>query len=298
MRIGVVRQGDEAVVAIEENGSWIDFTRAFRVFELAEHQRLGLPIRDILSMLRSEMFDTTTFRSLLDYLRAHRLTENYALQPPHIFELPFRPGKIIAIGRNYLAHAQETGHDAPKEPIFFSKAPTACIGPNQPIVIRNHYGRVDHEAEFAVVIGKTCKDVRLDKARECIAAYSLINDVTAREMQKRDIEAGHPWFRSKSLDTFCPFGPYLVLRESIAWPPLVEISCRVNDEIRQRSNTGLFIYGLPEIIAYVSRYMTLEPGDVIATGTPEGISPLSPGDVVEVCIPEIGVLRNPVNAEM
>jgi len=122
----------------------------------------------------------------------------------------------------------------------------------------------------------------------------LLNDVTAREMQKKDIDAGHPWFRSKSLDTFCPFGPYMVLRDALPWPLEVDIECAVNGEIRQKSNTRHFIFKLPELIAYVSRFITLEPGDVLSTGTPEGIAPLHPGDTVEVRVPEIGVLRNPV----
>ncbi|MDZ4861680.1 MAG: fumarylacetoacetate hydrolase family protein [Candidatus Hydrogenedentes bacterium] len=294
MKIGVVRRDDESIVAVSIDGRWVDFTRAFRVYELLEHQRLGMPIRDLLELLRAGMLEADRMHEIMAALNKHALIEKYALREPLSFELPYRPGKIIAIGRNYAAHAAETGHDAPTEPIFFSKSPTACIGPDQAIVTRPEYGRVDHEGELAVVIGRVAKQVSPENARECVAAYTLLNDVTAREMQKRDIDAGHPWFRSKSLDTFCPFGPYLVLREALAWPITVDISCTVNGEVRQASNTGRFIFGLPEIISYVTQFITLEPGDVISTGTPEGISAIMPGDVVEVRVPEIGVLRNPV----
>lgn len=294
MKIGVVRLGNESVVALETDGLWIDFTRAYRTYELLEHQRLGMPVHDVLELLRCGLVDSEALSPILAALRRHDVLEKCALQGPLTFELPYRPGKIIAIGRNYAAHAAETGHEPPKEPIFFSKSPTACIGPDQPIVTRPDYGRVDHEGELAVVIGKMTKDVLPRDVHAHIAAYALVNDVTAREMQKKDIDAGHPWFRSKSLDTFCPFGPYLVLRDALPWPLEVDIECAVNGHVRQRSNTARFIFKLPELIAYVSRFITLEPGDVISTGTPEGIAPLQPGDVVEVRVPEIGVLSNPV----
>ena len=294
MKIGVVRLENESVVAAEIDGRWFDFTRAYRIYELLEHRRLGMPVRNVLQLLQGGLMDSAALTPIIAALRRHAVMDKCALIGPLNFELPYRPGKIVAIGRNYAAHAAETGHDAPTEPIFFSKSPTACVGPEQAIVIRPEYGRVDHEGELAVVIGQTTKDIAPERARDCIAAYALVNDVTAREMQKKDIDAGHPWFRSKSLDTFCPFGPYLVLRDALPWPLEVDIECAVNGVVRQKSNTGRFIFALPELIAYVSRFTTLEPGDVISTGTPEGIAPLQPGDSVEVRVPQIGVLRNPV----
>ncbi|NUM56555.1 MAG: fumarylacetoacetate hydrolase family protein [Candidatus Hydrogenedentes bacterium] len=294
MKIGVVRLESESAVALEVDGRWFDFTRAYRIYELMERQRLGMPVRDVLELLRMGLVDPSALSPILAEFRRHSIVDKCALTGPLSFELPYRPGKIVAIGRNYAAHAAETGHDVPKEPIFFSKAPTSCIGPDQAIVIRPAYGRVDHEGELAVVIGRTAKDISPADARACIAAYALVNDVTAREMQREDIAAGHPWFRSKSLDTFCPFGPYLVLRDALPWPLEVDIECAVNGEVRQKSNTRHFIFKLPELIAYVSRFVTLEPGDVLSTGTPEGIAALHPGDVVEVRVPEIGVLRNTV----
>lgn len=294
MKIGVVAREGESIVAVEAENRWIDFTRAYRIYELLEHQRLGLPIRDILELLQRGVLSADGLAPVIAAIRKHAAMDKCALSGQISFALPYRPGKIIAIGRNYAAHAAETGHDVPAEPIFFSKSPTACIGPDQAIVVRSEYGRVDHEGELAVVIGKTAKNVASEDAFDHIAAYSLMNDVTAREMQRKDIDAGHPWFRSKSLDTFCPFGPYLVLRDALPWPLEVDIECAVNGEVRQHSNTRHFIFKIPELIAYVSRFITLEPGDVISTGTPEGIAALNPGDTVEVRVLEIGVLRNSV----
>ena len=294
MKIGVMSRDGESVVVVEVEKRWIDFTRAYRIFELLEHQRLGLPVRDILELIQRGLLNDGGLTPVIEAIRKHAAIEKCAINGPISFTLPYRPGKIIAIGRNYAAHAAETGHDVPKEPIFFSKSPTACIGPDQAIVVRNEYGRVDHEGELAVIIGKTAKDVSQEDASDHIVAYSLMNDVTAREMQRKDIDAGHPWFRSKSLDTFCPFGPYLVLCDALPSPLEVGIECAVNGNIRQQSNTRHFIFKIPELIAYVSRFITLEPGDVISTGTPEGIAALVPGDSVEVRVPEIGVLRNPV----
>lgn len=294
MKLGVVMRDGETIVAVETEKRWIDFTRAYRSDELLEHQRLGMPIRDILELLQRGLLNNGGMAPVLAAIRKHSAIDKCAINGPLPFTLPYRPGKIIAIGRNYAAHAAETGHDVPKEPIFFSKSPTACIGPDQAIVVRSEYGRVDHEGELAVIIGKTAKDVAPENAYEHVAAYSLMNDVTAREMQRKDIDAGHPWFRSKSLDTFCPFGPYLVLRDALHWPLEVDIVCAVNGDVRQQSNTRHFIFKIPELIAYVSRFITLEPGDVISTGTPEGIAALAPGDSVEVRVPEIGVLRNTV----
>ncbi|MBM3290754.1 MAG: fumarylacetoacetate hydrolase family protein, partial [Candidatus Hydrogenedentes bacterium] len=240
------------VVAAEIDGRWIDFTRAYRIYELMESRRLGMPVRNVLELLRAGLVGPAALDPILDAFRRHAVIEKCALTGPLSFDLPFRPGKVVAIGRNYAAHAAETGHDVPKEPIFFAKSPTACIGPDQPIVTRPEYGRVDHEGELAVVIGRVTKGVAPAEVRECIAGYALLNDVTAREMQKKDIDAGHPWFRSKSLDTFCPFGPYMVLRDALPWPLEVDIECAVNGEIRQKSNTRHFIFKLPELIAYVS----------------------------------------------
>lgn len=292
MRVGVIDINEEPAVVLEDQGRWFDFTGAHRVFQLIEHQFLGMPVRSVAEILQAGHFNQTYFGRVIALLEEHAMTDKYTIETPSAFRLPLRPGKVIGVGRNYAAHAHETGHEVPSEPIFFSKATTACIGDGEAIVIRESYGRVDHEGELAIVVGRRCRDVQEEDARECIAGYTLLNDVTAREMQKRDIENAHPWFRSKSLDTFCPLGPYIVLRDDLPWPMEVDIEVKVNGETRQKSNTRQFIFPVPRLIAHITRFMTLEPGDVIATGTPEGISPIHAGDIVEVIVPEIGVLRN------
>ena len=205
-----------------------------------------------------------------------------------------RPGKIVCLGRNYVAHAEESGMPVPQEPIVFPKASSAVIGPGDPIVHHKICTRVDHEVELAVVIGDQCRYVRGEDALEKVLGYTVINDVTARDMQKRDIESRNPWFRSKSLDTFCPLGPWIVTSEEIPDPQRLSLECRVNGEVRQHGNTREMIFPVTQLIEFISAHMTLEPGDIIATGTPEGISPIRPGDVVECEVEGIGVLRNPV----
>ncbi|MBI4559152.1 MAG: fumarylacetoacetate hydrolase family protein [Candidatus Hydrogenedentes bacterium] len=234
------------------------------------------------------------FRSVTQFLEARHLLESFVINAPERFLRPFRPGKIIALGRNYAAHAAETGHDAPKEPIIFSKSPESCIGPEEPIRIDPTVGRVDPEAELGVVIARKARNVAPEEADIVIAGYTLVNDVTARDMQANDIKQGHPWFRSKSLDTFGPLGPVIALPDAMPSPLEVDIELRVNGEVRQKSNTTKMIFKVPELVAYISRYVTLLPGDLISTGTPEGIAPIQPGDMVEVTVPQIGTLRNPV----
>ncbi len=218
---------------------------------------------------------------------------------PFTYEVPIsRPSKILCLGRNFRAHARELKHDVPDEPLFFSKSPSSLVAHESPIVIPGWLKtRVDHEAELGIVIGKTGKYIPENEAADHIAGYTIINDVTARDMQKEDMSKQRPWFRSKSLDTFCPMGPYLIPRDEIGDPHALRIELRVNGELRQNASTSDMIFSVPVLIATLSRFMTLLPGDVIATGTPEGVSPITPGDVVEISIDGLGTLRNPVVLE-
>ncbi len=208
-----------------------------------------------------------------------------------------RPNRILAIGRNYAEHAAELGNEAPTEPIVFLKASSCVIADGQPIVLPPHAGRVDFEGELAVVIGQGGKNVPEGEAMTLIAGYTLLNDITARDEQKRAQAKGLPWFLSKSYDTFCPMGPCLVTPDEIKDPHALTLTLSVNGEIKQQASTGDMIFTLPQLIAYLSRHLALLPGDVIATGTPPGVGPLHAGDTVEVAIPEIGVLSNPVIGE-
>jgi 2,4-didehydro-3-deoxy-L-rhamnonate hydrolase len=211
-----------------------------------------------------------------------------------------RPGKIIAVGLNYKDHASETDADPPKAPILFAKFPTALIGHGAAIQIPDGIDQVDWEAELAVVIGATARSVSVPDALAYVRGYACLNDVSARRAQAEDGQ----WTRAKSFDTFCPLGPRLVPAEEISDPQVLDIRSRVNGEVMQSGNTRNMIFSVAELIAYISHGITLEPGDIIATGTPSGVGAfrakpifLKPGDTVEIEIPEIGILSNPIESE-
>lgn len=211
---------------------------------------------------------------------------SYGLEDVRILP-PSVPTKVICVGLNYVEHARELGMDLPDEPIIFLKPPSAVIGHDDEIVLPEMSRRVDYEGELAVIISKRCRGVSADDADDHILGYTCFNDVTARDLQQKDGQ----WTRSKSFDTFAPVGPW-VARMSVEEAENLNISTRVNGETRQRSNTSDLIFGIAELLEFVSSIMTLEPGDVIATGTPPGVGRLERGDTVEVEIEGIGVLRN------
>lgn len=200
-----------------------------------------------------------------------------------------RPTKIVGIGQNYRAHAAEMGKGIPEEPLMFLKPSSAIIRDGMPIERPAGYERVDYEGELGVVIGKRARHVSRESALDHVAGYTCINDVTVRDLQKKDGQ----WARAKGFDTFCPIGPRIVAGLD---PSNLRITTRVNGAIKQDSSTSDLIFDVPTLIAFVSRYMTLDEGDLISTGTPAGVGNLNPGDVVEVEIAGIGVLRNPVIA--
>jgi 2-keto-4-pentenoate hydratase/2-oxohepta-3-ene-1,7-dioic acid hydratase in catechol pathway len=201
--------------------------------------------------------------------------------------IPVHPSKIIGIGRNYAAHAKELGNEMPAEPIIFFKPPTSLIGTGDTILLPSVSQRVEFEAEIGVVIGARLRQVDPEEAERGIAGYLPVNDVTCRDLQKTDGQ----WGRAKGFDTFCPVGP--TVGNGLDWRKL-EIVCRVNGKERQRGRATEMHFPIPELVSFLSGIMTLEPGDLIATGTPAGTGPLSHGDVVEVEIPGVGVVSNPV----
>jgi 2-keto-4-pentenoate hydratase/2-oxohepta-3-ene-1,7-dioic acid hydratase in catechol pathway len=213
------------------------------------------------------------------------------------------PSKILCLGTNYLDHIEETKLPIPKEPIIFPKLPSCLTTHDQPIIYpkklyeNRKWNRVDYEVELAFIIGKQCKNVKAKDAFDYILGYSVFNDVTARKMQIKDITSRLPWFRSKSFDTFGPIGPKIIPYKDIKEPHNLDIELRVNDEIKQSSNTKHLLFKIPEILEYISQMITLESGDIIATGTPAGIGPIKPGDVIEAEIEKIGILSNIVKLE-
>jgi 5-oxopent-3-ene-1,2,5-tricarboxylate decarboxylase/2-hydroxyhepta-2,4-diene-1,7-dioate isomerase len=207
------------------------------------------------------------------------------------------PHRILAIGRNYGAHAREMDNDVPDEPIVFQKASTSVIGDGRPIVLPPNVGRVDFEGELAVVIGTAGRNVSEAEALSLVAGYTLINDVTARDEQKRAIGKSLPWFLSKSYDTFGPLGPWIVTPDELPDPGNVQLTLSVNGEVKQQASTSEMLFSIPFLISYLSHHFALHPGDVIATGTPPGVGLLKAGDLVEVRVAEIGTLSNPVIGE-
>jgi 2-keto-4-pentenoate hydratase/2-oxohepta-3-ene-1,7-dioic acid hydratase in catechol pathway len=198
-----------------------------------------------------------------------------------------RPGKIVCVGRNYREHAKELGNEVPKEPLIFLKPPSSVVWDSEAIVLPGVSSKVEYEGEIGVLIGKTLTRVSESDAASGIRGIVAVNDVTARDLQKSDSQ----WTRAKGFDTFCPLG-----EESSKLPDLGSLSVvtRVNGVERQRGNSSEMVFSIPSLLAYISRIMTLEPGDLVATGTPSGVGPLVPGDIVEVEIPGVSRVSNPV----
>ena len=223
-------------------------------------------------------------------------------------KISFASSKIIAVGLNYHAHVTESKAfdlkklDVPTEPVLFAKTPNVLIGPEEPIVIPGflkeyHFdeSRIDPEAELAIIISKKCKNVREEDAYEFVLGYTCFNDVSQRNIQKLDVSG---WFRGKSFDTFGPIGPLIIPSALMPNPQNLAISCRINGKITQAASTADMIFSIPQLISFISKNITLEAGDIIATGTPSGVSPIKAGDEVEVEIEGIGILKNPVIEEI
>lgn len=201
---------------------------------------------------------------------------------------PVLPSKIIAVARNYRAHAAEMGAEVRAEPDIFIKPSTTVVGTGAAVLYPPSSQQVDPEAELAVVISRLCKSVPPERVREVILGYTCANDVTARDLQRRD----NQWGRAKCFDTFCPIGPWIATEE--VDPASAHVVCEVNGELRQSGSTADLVHPVAELVSYISDIMTLLPGDVILTGTPAGIAPVVPGDLMEVTVPGIGTLRNEV----
>ena len=216
-------------------------------------------------------------------------TERYPLSEVTLLA-PVSPSKIVAIGWNYTEHIREMGSPFPTEPLIFLKATSSVIGHNAPILLPPESERVDFEGELAIVIGRKCRRITRDQAREVVFGYTVLNDVTARDLQKKDGQ----FSRAKSFDTFCPLGPWM---QTELDPTSVQVRTYVNSDLRQDDNTRTMLFDPYYLVEYVSAAMTLFPGDIIATGTPSGVGPLSPEDEVTVEIEGIGVLANVVRRE-
>lgn len=204
---------------------------------------------------------------------------------------PVTPSKIVCVGRNYREHVKELGHELPSEPLLFLKAPSSLLAPGGVVLMPQASARVDFEGELALVIGRRVRHLKEEDWRGAVRGFTLANDVTARDLQEKDGQ----WTRAKSFDTFCPVGP--LVSDELDLEAGVTIETRVNGELRQHSSTLDFIFPIPRLLAHITAAMTLEPGDLVLTGTPSGVGPLKAGDEVEITIPGLGILSNTFKPE-
>lgn len=205
-----------------------------------------------------------------------------------------RPTNLVGIGLNYAGHAEEGGYDIPDEPIFFAKSPSSITDPDGGIVRHDGVTNLHYEGEFGVVIGETASNVDEEAAADSVFGYTIANDVTARDLQLSDLDEANPWYRSKSMDTFTPLGPWITPVGQGVDPSDAAIETRLNGETVQSSSTSDLIFSVPEVVSYVSQYVTLQPGDVVITGTPAGVGEMEVGDTVAVEVDGIGALENRV----
>lgn len=285
----------EPRIGVQTPEGLLNFTQLWGYFkELKNFPRAPeLPFLQL--MVELDYFSEETFAEVIAAVGEYRSLDDLIIREPFSWQLPVqRPTKILCLGRNYRAHAAELNNTVPEAPMYFAKVPSSLLPHQGSIRIPAGVGRVDHELELALVIGKRGANIPEAKAMEHVAGYTIANDVTAREMQREEQKKGKPWTLAKGMDTFCPLGPWLVPAGSVADPHNLTLELKVDGEVRQKGSTADMVYGIPELIAYISRFMTLEPGDLLLTGTPEGVGPILPGNRIEGTIAELGTLENGV----
>lgn len=295
MRLATYQSGRDKALGVIVDDRLVD------LHALARRRKTSVPA-DMIGLI--ETVPTTTLVRLLreaaTWIEAGRASLPLA-RAKLLAPIP-RPRKnIFCVGRNYAEHAKESGSAPPDAPMFFTKPPTSVIGPQAPIIYQRATQQLDYEVELAVVIGRRGKDIPVAKALDYVFGYTIMNDVTTRDLQRRHGQ----WFKGKALDTFAPLGPWIVHRADLPDPQQLRLSLRVNGEIRQNSHTSKMLFNVAQLIATLSEGLTLEPGDILATGTPEGIGMgftpprfLHVGDTVEAEVEGIGTLRNLVAAPL
>lgn len=277
------------------DGILVDLPRLTADYEAAILKKSPLSFSNICDFFESGYGELSRLDDLIEFLKKRSEPEKYAVPPSFRLTAPVpRPPKVVALGRNYPLHAKESNMSVPEEPIIFCKTSSSVIGPGETILVPRDVGRVDHEVELGVVIGRRAKRVQAADAYNYVVGYTIVLDVSARDLQRADIEKRYPWYRSKNFDTFTPIGPWIVTADEFPPPIELEIELSVNGEVRQKANTRNMIFDIPTIIEFITRYITLEPGDIISTGTPEGIGPIRDGDRVVSHIEGIGEMVNSV----
>jgi len=248
-----------------------------------DFERIGILNHDAITELSCSMLDAMKASNINTFEKK----EIHDLQDVKI-KPPVYPSKIICVGLNYIDHAKELKMEIPDEPVIFMKPPTSVIGHLDSIIYPESSNQVDYEVEITIVISKEARNVKKEDADDYIGGYTVLNDVTARDLQRKDVQ----WTRAKSFDTFCPIGPCI---ETELDQSNQKISLKLNGEIKQDSNTKNMIFSAQELVEFISDIMTLKPGDVLATGTPPGVGPMNVGDVVEAEVEDVGFLKNRLN---
>lgn len=297
MKLFAYKKRDFISIAVKSGKLLFDFNKALQYY----NGNRDIKIEDFLwleDIIELGLYKRYYLSRLVNFIKKYRLIDECRISSYGYLPVISDAQKIICIGRNYLEHAAELGNKPPEFPIFFFKT-NSCLTAHLDKIILPKFdiGRVDHEAELAVIIGKKGKNIPENKARNYIAGYTVFNDITARDLQGQDKSKGRPWARSKSIDTFGPIGPYFIPKDYIKNVCDLRIVCRVNGKIRQEGNTKDMIFRIDKLISYLSMYMTLYPNDIIATGTVPGVSEIKHGDVVEAYIEKIGTLKNRVIKE-
>lgn len=295
MKVAQWEHKGEKCIGVELNGRWMDYSRAEAAFSLMERNTPKEPRKSLGELIQRGEFNVRELNTVLRFVEKLNLQDRFEIDKKAVLKAPIeRPPKIVALGLNYALHAAEGNFKVPEEPIIFSKAGSSVIGPGETVRIPKGLGRMDHEVELAVIIGAKATEVKKKHAYEYVAGYTIANDVSARDLQMKDIEKKHPWFRSKSFDTFTPLGPWIITADEFQPPLHLDLECRVNGTVRQQANTRDMIFDIPAQIEFITKYITLEPGDIISTGTPQGIGPITHGDTMVCRIERIGELKNPV----
>ncbi|MEI6845878.1 MAG: fumarylacetoacetate hydrolase family protein [Candidatus Firestonebacteria bacterium] len=303
MKIFAYKHGDIAPLGFSYKGKKYCLSGLLRLFYFQKAKQLpwGFGLK---WLLENELLDEKLVKEAVQFAEKTKVLSRYLLKKDIKLLPPLLPGKIIALGRNFAKHAKEQNAPVPAEPILFEKAASSVIGPEAAVVYPafmvkefKKEARVDHEVELAVVIGRKASKIKAKDAMKYVFGYTIINDISARNIQAIDFKKNQPWFRSKYIDTFCPLGPVVVTKDEIKDPHNLKLELRVNGKVKQTDSTKSFIFKIPAMLEYITKYLTLMPGDVISTGTPDGISALKPGDVMEAEIENIGILRNRVIKE-
>ncbi len=283
------------VIGIDGGSGFIDYGAVLDARGYSPDGKRDDPERRLVKLLNNGFFEGEFLAEQLEWVSHSGKKFSLSLEGLKPL-MTHRPAKIICVARNYREHAKEGGAEVPESPIFFAKTDNCALGPDKPIRIPTHLGRVDHEGELAVVISRRAERIKASEASRYILGYTVLNDVTAREFQKSLGARGLPWFQAKSRDTFAPFGPFIVTTDELTNLDGRYIRVWVNNELRQDGNTNDMVWKIPDLLAEITAVVTLLPGDIVATGTPSGVGGIKPGDEVIVEVEGVGKLVNQVEA--